>query len=396
MAKFPFSKLLAELSLRLNTDSSPHILIDGIWFLNPFGGIARVWSSFFDFLSIPGILKPNQLSVICRSSFNFPSSHINFIKGVSCDPLDYHHILELSDEINDITLATGASVFCSSWTTFARNSKSFSQLALVHDCIPERYTSNVPLLHDVRRSWISNSDSFICVSSQTSSDLSLFHCVPDQLVQWAHPSSSAIFDSRDHNIKFLSYEWKDLLASSGLPSEFILLPGSSSLCSYKNPSVVGAALSLKSCSTLHLVVCGLSASQCVSELQSVYPSLRGRIHAAGFSDFQLLLAYRFALAVVVPSFFEGFGLPVIEIISSGGIPVIADSPGLIESGAEAALRFPSNSPEQLAALFSLVSHPPSRSLLFLRLSSRYLKRLSRIHPDLLPLAILTQARISQR
>ena len=284
------------------------------------------------------------------------------------------HILGLSDEINDITLATGASVFCF-LDTFARNSKSFSQLALVHDCIPERYTSNVPLLQDVRRSWISNSDSFICVSSQTSSDLSLFHCVPDQLVQWAHPSSSAIFDSRDHNIKFLSYEWKDLLASSGLPSEFILLPGSSSLCSYKNPSVVGAALSLKSCSTLHLVVCGLSASQCVSELQSVYPSLRGRIHAAGFSDFQLLLAYRFALAVVVPSFFEGFGLPVIEIISSGGIPVIADSPGLIESGAEAALRFPSNSPEQ----HRLSSHLSVTRLSFpsLRLSSRYLKRLSR-------------------
>ena len=32
LAKFPFSKLLAELSLRLNTDSSPHILVDGIWF----------------------------------------------------------------------------------------------------------------------------------------------------------------------------------------------------------------------------------------------------------------------------------------------------------------------------------------------------------------------------
>ena len=178
LAKFPFSELLAELNLRLNTDSSPHILIDGIWFLNPYGGIARVWSSFFDFLAIPGFLKPNQLSVICRSTFNYPNSHINLIKGVCCDPLDFHQILELPSEINDIILACGASVFCSSWITFARNSKSFSQLALVHDCIPERYSSNVQLLLDVRRSWISNSDSYICVSSQTSSDLSSFTVFP--------------------------------------------------------------------------------------------------------------------------------------------------------------------------------------------------------------------------
>ena len=225
--------------------------------------------------------------------------------------------------------------------------------------------------------------------------MSLFYGVSDQLVHWAHPSSSTIFDSRHHTSKSLADEWKELLASSGLPSEFILLPGSSSLSSYKNPSVVGAALTLNSCSSLHLVVW-------VFQPRSVLPNfnclslLRGRIHAAGFSDFQLLLAYRFALAVVVPSFFEGFGLPVIEIMSSGGIPLIADCPGLTESGAEAALRFSPNSPEQLAALFSLVSHPPSRSLILLRLSSRFLKRLSRIHPDLLPLAILTQARISQR
>ena len=57
------------------------------------------------------------------------------------------------------------------------------------------------------------------------------------------------------------------------------------------------------------------------------------IYAAGFTDVELALVYRHALAVVIPSRIEGFGLPAIEV-AAGGLPLLADSRGLREAGGE--------------------------------------------------------------
>ena len=168
------------------------------------------------------------------------------------------------------------------------------------------------------------------------------------------------------------------------------------LCHYKNPGILAEALSSPSCSSIHLVVCGLSASTCVRDLTSAYPSLHGRIHAAGFTDAELFLVYKNALAVVIPSHYEGFGLPVVEVIAAGGIPLIADSPGLIEAGCEAALRFPPADSNHLSLLLQLVADPASRNWLLSSLTNRFISRLSRLHPFLLPLTILAQARILYR
>jgi glycosyltransferase involved in cell wall biosynthesis len=59
--------------------------------------------------------------------------------------------------------------------------------------------------------------------------------------------------------------------------------------------------------------------------------------------------YKRASAVVVPSLYEGFGLPVLEAMARGKVVVAAKSSSLPEVGGEAALYFhPSASPEQLA------------------------------------------------
>ena len=114
--------------------------------------------------------------------------------------------------------------------------------------------------------------------------------------------------------------------------------------------------------------------------------------AAGFSDSELTLVYRQALAVVVPSLIEGFGLPAIEVIASGGLCLVADVRGLREAGAEAALRFSSRQPRQLSNLLKLVIDPCTRIWLQRILKQRMCSRLARLHPDLLGLALLAQAR----
>ena len=114
--------------------------------------------------------------------------------------------------------------------------------------------------------------------------------------------------------------------------------------------------------------------------------------AAGFSDDELKLVYRQALAVVIPSRIEGFGLPAVEVMASGGLSLVADARGLREAGAEAALRFSPRHPEQLTDLLKLVVDPVTRAWLQTQLQARMRSRLARLNPDLIGLALLAQAR----
>ena len=393
LSEFPSCPLLLEIFYRLNQYDSPAILIDGVWFHTPFGGISRVWFQFFDFLSTPLFFTNHNIHFLVRGECTIPSHITNIIPFQYLDPLDFQSFESDSHQLSDLLHHYRFDVFCSSWITYANYSKLYSQIALVHDCIPELFFhSDSPVL-PVRRKWIESSDLFVSVSRQTSLDLTTLFSINANQICWSHPDSTAFFRS-NYISSDSSKEWQKFVNTASLPSRFILLPGSASSSSYKNPSVVAKALNSLDCTSTHLVVCGFSASDCVRELLISYPLLGGRIHAAGFSDEELCLVYKHALAVVVPSIYEGFGLPVIEVISSGGIPIIASSPGLIESGCEAALRFPPNDSEYLALLFQAVIDPQSRSYFLSLLYSRFQSRLDRLHPDLLPLSLLSQARRS--
>jgi alpha-1,3-rhamnosyl/mannosyltransferase len=64
------------------------------------------------------------------------------------------------------------------------------------------------------------------------------------------------------------------------------------------------------------------------------------LHRTGFvSDAVLGALYAKALAVVVPSRYEGFGLPVLEAMTAGGVVVCAEASTLPEVAGEAALYF---------------------------------------------------------
>ena len=69
---------------------------------------------------------------------------------------------------------------------------------------------------------------------------------------------------------------------------------------------------------------------------------------------ELLALYRGAALVVLPSFYEGFGLPALEAMGTGTPLVLADIPVLREVGGDAALYAPPERPDRIAAQLAAV------------------------------------------
>ena len=100
------------------------------------------------------------------------------------------------------------------------------------------------------------------------------------------------------------------------------------------------------------------------------------------------------MAVVIPSWIEGFGLPAVEVMASGGLPVVSDSRGLREAASEAALRFVPGCPSQLVDFLLMLLDQQSHDWVLRVLSKRANRRLDRLNPDLLGLSLLAQARLA--
>lgn len=87
---------------------------------------------------------------------------------------------------------------------------------------------------------------------------------------------------------------------------------------------------------------------------------RKDIHLAGYVDKQDLPAfYTHALALVYPSLYEGFGLPVLEAMACGAVVICSGRSSLPEVGGTAALYFdPEDEAELLSHMQAIVQNKP--------------------------------------
>ena len=389
----PGGLLLKELHCRLHHKPGPRLLIDGCWLSRPHGGITRVWQQIFTTWQLPGLINDEApVALIDRNSHHGFISFLSTFEGEEVDPLDPQSVAGLSKENRYLVQEWNADVFCSSWiSNSGAHSPACAELALVHDCLPERIQPDQPELMALRRRWWQQAAAHLAVSSATSEDLAHLLKKPDLQLPWCHLAPAEVFYQVADSPGVPSL-WRGLQQQAGLPDEFVLLPATSAIGSYKNPELLAQALADQELLSLPLVLCGIAAEQRVQELEVRFPHMRGRILAAGFSDSELALVYRQALAVVIPSRIEGFGLPAIEAMAAGGLSLVADARGLREAGSEAALRFSPRQPKQLSNLLKLVADPLMRIWLKTQLQPRMRSRIARLNPDLIGLALLAQAR----
>lgn len=139
---------------------------------------------------------------------------------------------------------------------------------------------------------------------------------------------------------------ESLLARLEVRGPFLLAVGSQE--PRKNLGVLYAAMRLlagRGC-TIPLVLCGPRGIHGYKPGDTVPAWLR---HAGFVSDAELAALYARTTALVFPSRYEGFGLPVLEAMTAGGVVICSDASTMPEVGGDAVLYFPPDDAATLAA-----------------------------------------------
>lgn len=103
-------------------------------------------------------------------------------------------------------------------------------------------------------------------------------------------------------------------------------------------------------SGLKLVIAG---NDCCEGIRAIINELgigRNIVFLTNPTDQEIANLYAYASAVIMPSKFEGFGIPVLEAMNFGVPVIISNAEALIEVAGDAAAVFERNKPEELALL----------------------------------------------
>ena len=216
--------------------------------------------------------------------------------------------------------------------------KKYPLIVTVHDLIPELYSQDFAKTRDYRpkKKILEISDQIICVSENTKKDLIKYYDVDQKKI-------SVIY----HGNSFINYT--SFKSKQKFDFKFFLFIGSRKR--YKNFFKLIKAF--KICKEIYdsfKIVCFGGGKLLESEKKKLIENDVDleKVIILNEDDQSLFELYKNAYALIYPSFYEGFGMPIVEAMSLG-CPVISSNAGsLPEVFGDAALSFDPFSVEQLS------------------------------------------------
>lgn len=227
---------------------------------------------------------------------------------------------------------------------------NIKSVVTIHDLIfehyPEQYNPlDVKLYQSKFRHACQHADRIIAISEQTKKDIVDFYQTDPNKIDVCYQSCDSSFNPS------ISKEHKELTAAKfSLPPKFFLSVGS--IIERKNLlNICKAVQLLEKDNEVNLVVIGKGSGRYKSEIDSfiLKNNLSSKItFLTDVNSADLPAIYSLSEALIYPSYFEGFGIPVLEALSVG-VPVITSSVSCLpEAGGDAALYVNPDKPEEIA------------------------------------------------
>ncbi len=345
---------MSQSSPEIETRAARPVIVDGVFFQLNNTGIARVWAELLRRWSA----GPLGRRIVLLDRGKIPDDVRAAVTTIPFPPLEYAAWQQDRVLVQQICDERGADLFLSTYYT---RPLSTASLLLLYDMIPERLFRDLssPMWaqkHDAIR----HAAAFASISHNTLTDLGAFFPHEARRPSMvAHIGISPAFRPADETEKA---EFHQAFVQPYLGGRrYILFIGNPD--SYKNGALLREALSRMDCSDLAVLFTLGSQSTTIGDFARI-PGLI--IHRADLSDRDLQQAYASAYCLVQASYYEGFGLPVIEAMACGCPVICSNTSAMPEVAGDAALFIDPSSPEDLVAALERVGHPDLRAELIAR------------------------------
>jgi glycosyltransferase involved in cell wall biosynthesis len=315
----------------------PRIAVDGVFFQRQSSGIARVWTALLEEWAKSGFIR--HIIFLDRSGTSAPQ-----IPGLCCERIHAHDYARTGADslaLERVCRKLDADLFVSTYYTTPTATPS---LFFGYDMIPEMIGADLS-----REAWrekrraILHAAARLMISENSARDLERVYGLPHASTHVAHCGVWRNF-FRPTPQEVASLRSKYRLSDQ----RYVLMVGERvSVDGYKNGELVFSAMSrLPDPSRLTLVCVGGSP---IIEPYLAALAPTARMIRLRLDDDELRAAYGGAHAVLYPSRYEGFGMPVLEAMACGAPVITCRNSSIAEIAGDAALFVGEDDPGGMAA-----------------------------------------------
>lgn len=299
---------------------SPIIIVDGIFFQFYKTGIARVWKSLLSEWAENGFAK--HIIVVDRAG---TAPIIDGVRYVQVQSYDYSQSDFDRAMLQQLCDRFGADLFISTYyTTPISTPSSF----MAYDMIPEilEWDLNNPMWRDKHHA-IKHASTYMAISENTARDLvRFFPQIPLKSVNVTLCGVTSDFSPASQE------EVNGFRTKYGIDKPYFMIV---SIGGYKNTILFLEAFAKLYSKQGFDIVCTGGGGLLDEQLRG-YTS-GSTVHMLQLSDEELKIAYSGAVALVYPSKYEGFGLPVLEAMACGCPIITCPNASIPEVAGKAAL-----------------------------------------------------------
>ena len=328
-------------------ENGAKIIVDGIFFQRYQTGIARLWRSILKEWAANGFAQ--HIIVLDRAE---TAPKIPGIRYRLIPPHDYNATDADREMLQQICDEEGADLFISTYYTTPISTPS---VFMAYDMIPEVLGADFeePMWRE-KHYGIEHASAYITISHNTARDLAkFFPQIPLELITVAQCGVDSNFSPAS------LAEINQFKTKYGIAKPYFIGVGIGS--SYKNSGLFFQAFAhLYSREGFAIVYTG-SGGFLPEELRNY--TVGTTVYMLHLNDEELRVAYAGAIALVYPSLYEGFGLPVLEAMACGCPVITCPNASIPEVAGEAAIYVKDNDVKGMANALCEVQKPTVRNTL---------------------------------